>query len=64
MNPEEALDAFRDLRAQRMIPMHYGTYPLGGEPMHEPLERLEAATRERGLGQAVSVLEEGRPILL
>jgi len=64
MNPEEALDAFRDLRARTMVPMHYGTYPLGGEPMHEPLERLEAATRERGLGESVRVLEEGRPILL
>ena len=28
------------------------------------LERLEAATRERGLEEAVRVLEEGRPILL
>jgi L-ascorbate metabolism protein UlaG (beta-lactamase superfamily) len=64
MNPEEALDAFRDLGARTMVPMHYGTYPLGGEPMHEPLERLEAATRERGLEEAVRVLEEGRPILL
>ena len=64
MNPEEALDAFRDLGARRMVPMHYGTFPLGGEPMHEPLERLLAATRERGLEDAVHILDEGKPVLL
>ena len=23
-----------------MIPMHYGTFPLGNEPLEEPVDRL------------------------
>ena len=61
MNPEEALTAFSDLRAGHMVPMHYGTFPLGGEPMDEPLQRLLAASTERGLEHAVSILAEGKP---
>ena len=61
MNPEEALTAFTDLRAGHMVPMHYGTFPLGCEPMDEPLQRLRAASADRGLDEAVSILTEGHP---
>jgi L-ascorbate metabolism protein UlaG (beta-lactamase superfamily) len=61
MNPEEALDAFDMLGARHMIPMHYGTFPLGGEPIHEPAQRLEKATTERGLEDRVLILPEGQP---
>jgi len=44
MNPEEAVTAFQQLGAETMVPMHYGTFPLGGEPIHEPVERLECAS--------------------
>jgi len=40
MNPEQAVDAFRQLRAKHMIPMHYGAYRLSYEPVAEPPERL------------------------
>jgi len=39
-NPEEALLAARDLRAKRLIPMHYGTFDLSDEPLGEPEQRL------------------------
>ena len=61
MNPEEALSAFEHLSAGTMVPMHYGTFPLGSEPMHEPLERLRIAASRRGLTERVHVLEEGLP---
>jgi L-ascorbate metabolism protein UlaG (beta-lactamase superfamily) len=57
--PEEALQAFLDLGAQRMIPMHYGTFRLSQEPMEEPVERLLAAAREAGVAESVCVLPEG-----
>jgi L-ascorbate metabolism protein UlaG (beta-lactamase superfamily) len=57
--PEEALQAFLDLGAQRMIPMHYGTFRLSQEPMEEPVERLMAAARLAGVAGAVRVLPEG-----
>lgn len=43
MNPEEAIDAFRDLEAGKMIPMHFDTFPISIEKAHEPLERLQEA---------------------
>lgn len=63
MNPEEAVAAFNDMGAARMIPMHYGTFPLGGELMHEPLERLDKITRSAGLETRISVPGEGHPEL-
>jgi L-ascorbate metabolism protein UlaG (beta-lactamase superfamily) len=57
--PEEALQAFLDLGARRMIPMHYGTFRLSQEPMDEPVERLIAAAKLAGVASSVSVLPEG-----
>jgi L-ascorbate metabolism protein UlaG (beta-lactamase superfamily) len=57
--PEEALQAFLDLGARRMIPMHYGTFRLSQEPMDEPVERLMAAARLSGAASSVNVLPEG-----
>lgn len=58
-SPEEALQAFVDLGARVLIPMHFGTFRLGREPMSEPLPRLLAATKERGLADCVHPLGEG-----
>jgi L-ascorbate metabolism protein UlaG (beta-lactamase superfamily) len=58
-SPEDALQAFRDLGAKLMIPMHYGSFRLSQEPMEEPVERLLAEARRYDLGQRVLVLEEG-----
>ncbi len=57
--PEEALQAFLDLGARRMIPMHYGTFRLSQEPMEEPVERLMAAAKAAGVAGSVCVLPEG-----
>jgi L-ascorbate metabolism protein UlaG (beta-lactamase superfamily) len=57
--PEEALQAFLDLGARRMIPMHYGTFRLSQEPMEEPVERLLAAARQAGVAGSVCILPEG-----
>ena len=59
MNPAEALDAFEMLGARHMIPMHHDTFPLGGEPIHEPGEWLERARFERGLSERVRLLHDG-----
>ena len=61
MNPEEALDAFEMLGADHMVPMHYGTFPLGGEPIHEPAQRLRSEAIERSLQHRVHLVDEGKP---
>jgi L-ascorbate metabolism protein UlaG (beta-lactamase superfamily) len=58
-SPEEAIQAFRDLGAESMVPMHFGTFRLGREPMHEPVERLRAEARRLGITDRVRVLGEG-----
>jgi L-ascorbate metabolism protein UlaG (beta-lactamase superfamily) len=58
-SPEEALQAFLDLRADVMIPMHYGTFRLGREPMDEPLPRLLRAAVRAGISHSISALAEG-----
>jgi L-ascorbate metabolism protein UlaG (beta-lactamase superfamily) len=64
MNPEEAVRAFLELRAKTLIPMHYGTFPLGFEPLHEPPQRLLAAARAHGIAEKVLVMTEGKPVVL
>lgn len=50
MNPEEAVTAWKELGANRMVPMHYGTYDLSNEPISEPLHRVRAAAAGQGRG--------------
>ena len=61
MNPEEALRAFQDLGAGLMIPMHYGTFRLGFEPLEEPPDRLLGHARSLGLDEKIRILREGEP---
>jgi L-ascorbate metabolism protein UlaG (beta-lactamase superfamily) len=61
MNPEQAVKAFAELRADIMIPMHYGSFRLSFEPPEEPLRRLKAEVRKYEMEGKVVVLEEGVP---
>ncbi len=58
-SPEDAVLGFVDLGARWMVPMHYGTFRLGYEPIDEPMRRLQEEARRRGLEQKVCVLDEG-----
>ncbi len=61
MNPEQALQAFQELRANTMIPMHFGTFRLSYEPLHEPPQRLLEKALELQLLDKVRLLNEGEP---
>ena len=48
LDPEEAAQAGRDLRATRLIGMHFGTFDLTDEPLDEPPRRFRAAAARLG----------------
>jgi len=58
-SPEDAVQAFLDLEARWMVPMHYGSFRLSQEPVDEPLQRLKLEARRRRIENRVCVLEEG-----
>jgi L-ascorbate metabolism protein UlaG (beta-lactamase superfamily) len=58
-SPEDALQAFQDLGAEWMVPMHYGTFWLSEEPLEEPLPRLLASAKTLGLADRIVVVQEG-----
>ncbi len=61
-SPEEAVLGFVETGAKRMIPMHYGTFRLGREPMDEPVARLEAEARRLVISERITVLGEGETL--
>ncbi len=64
MDPDEALDAFRDLGAARMIPMHFDTFVDSLDEPHEARDRLQGLVASRDLGDRVSVLEIGQQAII
>jgi len=58
-SPEDAVQAFLDLGARWMVPMHYGTFRLSYEPVEEPVPRLLADAKRHGIEKKICVLEEG-----
>ena len=46
MNPEEAVRAAIDVRANKALAIHFGTFDLSDEPLSEPPERFKAAAVE------------------
>jgi L-ascorbate metabolism protein UlaG (beta-lactamase superfamily) len=49
VNPEEAIQAFLDLRAKYFVPMHYGAFKLADDTPQEALDRLEAARSKHNI---------------
>lgn len=70
VNPEEAIQAFLDVGAESMIPMHYGTFRLADDTAREALDRMESARikheisedriRTLGYGETLVVQPENR----
>ena len=58
-SPEDAIQAFQDLGARWMVPMHYGSFRLSYEPVDEPVRRLLYGAQQSGIANKICVLEEG-----
>jgi len=63
-SPEEAVRGFVECGAKWMVPMHFGTFRLGREPMEEPVQRLVAEAERLGIRNRVKVLDEGATLRL
>ena len=59
LDPRQALDAFADLRARVMVPIHFGTFDLAEEPLEEPSRLLEQLARARAVIDRVWILKHG-----
>src|SRR5208337_2870795 len=64
MNPAETVRAFKELGAQRLMVVHWGTFRLGDEPVYlPPIEIKRELEKEDLLSRFVS-LEHGRTLFL
>jgi L-ascorbate metabolism protein UlaG (beta-lactamase superfamily) len=63
-NPEDALQAFADLEAGYMVPIHWGTFRLTYEPIHEPTTWLARLCAENGFDGRVRILRHGQTLVL
>lgn len=55
-NPAEATEAFLQLGAKEMIPMHYGTYDLSDEPISEPYRWIQNEFGQQKMRERLKLL--------
>ncbi len=48
MPPEQAVQVHRDVRAKRMVPVHWSTFNLAYHDWDEPIRRTVAEARRSG----------------
>ena len=59
MNPAEAVRAARDLRAKKILIVHWGTFRLGNEPVHVPPEDVKRELQKEKMADRMLVIVHG-----
>lgn len=62
MNPDESLQAAKDLKAQNLLPAHIGKFCISMHPWYEPFERLSLNADKAGINLVTPQI--GQPIEL
>jgi L-ascorbate metabolism protein UlaG (beta-lactamase superfamily) len=64
MNPAETVEAFKQLKAQRLMAVHWGSFRLGDEPIHFPPLDIAKAMEDQGLRARYADLKLGETLYL
>lgn len=63
-SPQQAYEAFLQLGAKQMIPMHYGTYDLSWEPASEPYRMIHELFEQANKTESLLALDIGEPFFI
>ena len=58
MQPEQTLQAHRDLKGRWLMPVHNGTFDLAMHAWHEPFDRIQALAEADGVALATPAMGE------
>lgn len=64
LHPTTALQAFVDLKARHLIPVHWGTFKISDEPLKEPPRLLAQEAERLGMRDRVHILDHGKRFVL
>ena len=64
MNPRETVQAFKELNADKMLIIHWGTFRLGNEPVYFPPIQVKEELRKEGLLDRLVDLKHGETFFL
>lgn len=64
MNPQETVQAFKELNARKLLIVHWGTFRLGNEPVHFPPIQVKEALEKEGLLDRWVDLKHGQTLFL
>ena len=64
LNPVTAIQAFIDLKADMLIPMHWGTFKISDEPLQEPPLLLQEEAKRIGISDKIRILKNGDAVQL
>lgn len=64
MSPSETVQAFREIGAQKLLVVHWGTFRLGDEPVHFPPRDIHRAMEQAGLLDRLVELKHGETMYL
>lgn len=60
VSPEEAVQIHSDTKSEKSVAIHFGTFPMADDGMHEPVRDLEKALKEAGISNKdFMVMKEG-----
>ena len=58
MTPEQSIDAFMEIKAKVLYPVHNSTFDLAFHQWRDPLERIAKLSKERGISLATPIIGE------